>query len=59
MGDAFVASAVVLSTALLLLFVALPVAKALVGRCRTRRAGGLWPRWLNGWARSGCGAWVA
>ena len=30
-GDAFVASAVVLSTALLLLFVALPVAKALVG----------------------------
>ncbi len=30
-GDAFVACAVVLSTALLLLFVALPVAKALVG----------------------------
>ena len=39
-GDAFVASAVVLSTALLLLFVALPVAKALVGAVQDE--GGAW-----------------
>ena len=59
-GDVFVAGAVVLCAALLLLFIALPVGKSLVGAFvddrRCRLAGGARP---SGWATSGSGAWAA
>jgi iron(III) transport system permease protein len=62
-GDIFVAGAVVLCAALLLLFVALPVAKSLIGAFldESRRAVSM-RRWPNAWATTAsgaCPAWSA
>jgi iron(III) transport system permease protein len=61
-GDIFVAGAVVLCAALLLLFVALPVAKSLIGAFLDEAGSLLVPAWPNAWARTAsgaCPAWSA
>jgi iron(III) transport system permease protein len=56
-NDVFVAGAVLLCAALLLLFVALPVAKSLIGAfIRREPARPRSPPWANAWATNASGA---